>query len=427
MFRLNGLASATRGIIGGSGPSGGGGNVYDGTYLHYIADPNISGTYNADYFGGQAYSVGQINYKSIAVTDNYIIASAAYEDTPSTDAGTVYVFDINDYSTVYTINGLTVGSAASDYLGKAVGAYGDRLYISAPGEDAVGSLSGTMWVIDLTTGSTVTQINDPNGYGSTSSDQFATAIACGSTYTVASAVYEDGASGVSEGMVYVFDTATGAYQYNIPNINQPGNTGVVDQFGSALAVEGDIAVIGCQNEEVGGASNAGAVYVYNLATQTVVWNIPSPTGVASTFFGASVAISGDLIVIGAPNEVSSEGRVYVYSLFTGQLLYTLHDNDYGEYTLNQFGNSVSVDNGYIGVGAFYERYNFNYIGTYYLYDSSGNKITSIQWPNTNGMNNFGVQFGAYSAMGGGKIVVSAPKEYDPATGYQNMGAIYVFD
>lgn len=95
------------------------------------------------------------------------------------------------------------------------------------------------------------------------------------------------------------------------------NTGADDNFGQAVAVSGDTLVVGAPSEDgdaVGvngvqtndGRVDSGAVYVFvrvaGVWTQQAYLKASNPD--PADFFGASVAISGDTLVVGAPREDS---------------------------------------------------------------------------------------------------------------------------
>src|SRR4029077_13775773 len=74
-----------------------------------------------------------------------------------------------------------------------------------------------------------------------------------------------------------------------------------DNFGCAVAISGNFAVVGAFQDDTG-ASNAGSAYVYDLASATrtvpvAILNNPSPA--VDDNFGRSVAVSGNRVVIGA--------------------------------------------------------------------------------------------------------------------------------
>ena len=82
-----------------------------------------------------------------------------------------------------------------------------------------------------------------------------------------------------------------------------------DNFGSAVDLEGDTAVIGAELEDTGGPS-AGAAYVFVRSGTTWIeqQKLVASDAKSSDFFGEDVAISGDTILVGTSN---AEG-VYVF-------------------------------------------------------------------------------------------------------------------
>ena len=85
-----------------------------------------------------------------------------------------------------------------------------------------------------------------------------------------------------------------------------------DDFGFAVAISGNVVVVGAHLTDLV-ATNAGAAYLYdgnnNWAETKLVANV-----VAEDIFGRSVAIDGDVVVIGAEGSAVSEspGAAYVF-------------------------------------------------------------------------------------------------------------------
>ena len=90
-----------------------------------------------------------------------------------------------------------------------------------------------------------------------------------------------------------------------------------DHFGIAVAISGDTTVVGADYAPDGAGVRSGAAYIYRFdgAHWIETQKLTAPNGVENTTFGYSVAISDDTVVIGAP-EVGglgvAAGSVYVY-------------------------------------------------------------------------------------------------------------------
>ena len=90
------------------------------------------------------------------------------------------------------------------------------------------------------------------------------------------------------------------------------------QFAFTVSLNADTAVIGAYNKTINGHSGGGAAYVF--VRNGTVWTqqqelLPSDL-VESDHFGYSVAINGDTAIVGAFNKnigtSSSEGAAYVF-------------------------------------------------------------------------------------------------------------------
>jgi hypothetical protein len=105
-------------------------------------------------------------------------------------------------------------------------------------------------------------------------------------------------------------TNTGAVDRLIPSDGGDG-----DQFGWGISISGDTAVFGAP----GASKRQGRAYVF--ARVDGVWTeqmkLTASDGAADDNFGTSVAISNDLVVVGAPGSTDSRGAAYVFILNQG--------------------------------------------------------------------------------------------------------------
>ncbi|WP_395683755.1 hypothetical protein [Dokdonella sp.] len=98
---------------------------------------------------------------------------------------------------------------------------------------------------------------------------------------------------------------------------QAADGAVDDGFGSSLALSGNTLVIGAPNADIGIETGGGAVYVFDDGggawAQHAKITAPVPAKLAG--FGHSVAFEGDAIVVGAVG--ANRGAAYVYSWLGG--------------------------------------------------------------------------------------------------------------
>jgi len=194
-----------------------------------------------------------------------------------------------------------------------------------------------------------------------------------------------------------------------------------DMLGAKVAIDGDTAIVGVPRKDVGGSADQGAAYVFvrNGTTWVQQAKLTANDGQAGDQFGASVALKGDVAIVGAlfgPGGIHGhEGVVYVFersgTTWTEQLALSAADATSGD----QFGFSVALDTNFIVVGA---PGNNNFQGAAYVFNRffhswlRGPKLTASN----------GAEFDAFGrsvAVSGDTAIVGAPA-------HLGLGATYIF-
>lgn len=127
------------------------------------------------------------------------------------------------------------------------------------------------------------------------------------------------------------------------------DAGSGDLFGQSVSISGDYAAVGAFKDD----SNTGSVYIFKKNGETWVEEakIRASDPVVGDWFGRSVSIDGDYIVIGAYTKNSSRGVAYVFKRdgvnWNQQAKLTHSDGTANDY----FGYAVSISGDTIAVGA----------------------------------------------------------------------------
>ena len=200
------------------------------------------------------------------------------------------------------------------------------------------------------------------------------------------------------------------------------------RFGFKVVVSGDFAVVGAIGDSTRG-SNAGAAYIYRL--QRGSWVEEQKLAPADLEpwdqFGYSVAISGDLIVVGAHGtdlyQGNDAGAAYVYRRSESGWLLEQRLIAIDPTASDRFGCSVAVDDEEILVGSRYDDDLANASGSAYLFlrDREGNWVFWQKLTASDG--SAGDNFGMSVSFDNGAAVIGAIYDDDTAT---NAGAAYVF-
>jgi hypothetical protein len=220
------------------------------------------------------------------------------------------------------------------------------------------------------------------------------------------------------GSVRLFHRELGAWRaLPDPLVVPNGREG--DLFGASMALAGNTLVVGAPGEDaVGGCDiDCGAMYVYTLgaAGPGLPTKIVSPSPTHQGWFGLSVAVTSDFIVAGAPLERNNAGVVYVYDK-SGNLAFPIPPQPELSYF---FGLSVSVrgDELAVGVPGATPSKDRAAVGAVSLYRLAPNAAITAgathQWAFYN-PDPVGAFFGMSVALGARGLIVGAPISRPPA-------------
>ena len=161
-----------------------------------------------------------------------------------------------------------------------------------------------------------------------------------------------GAYGAGPGVAYILRASDGVQLAKLMAADAASG----DEFGWSVAINGDTVVVGARQDDDGG-SNSGSVYVFRTsdggATYGQVAKLTAADAAANDWFGYSVAIDSDTVVVAAVRKDGNTGAVYVFRTTDGGATYgqvaklAASDAAAGDY----FGDSVAIDGDTIVVGA----------------------------------------------------------------------------
>jgi hypothetical protein len=376
---------------------------------------------------------------AVSVSGDTLVVGAPYEDSDASgvngsqsddtlnSAGAAYVFVRQGGQWRQQAYLKASNPGEEDYFGRSVAVSGDTLVVGAFAEDSnatgvngdqandsassagaayVFVRQGTLWRQQAYLKASNTGVGDYFGHS---------VAVSGDTVVVGAYLEDSSAMGVdgdqsndavtNAGAAYVF--VRQGTQWRQQAYLKASNTGFDDRFGQSIAVSGDTLVVGAYYEDSGAtgvegdqssntAANAGAAYVF--VRQGRLWRQQSYLKASNTgtddFFGTSVAVSGDTVVVGAPGERSNAIGV----------------------------NGTETDNSLLNAGAAYVFVRQGVLWAQQAY---------LKPTNTNA----GDMFGHVVAVSGDTVVVGADQEDSAAAGIDGnwldntapaSGAAYLF-
>ena len=249
-------------------------------------------------------------------------------------------------------NALLLGSdtVAGDHFGIAADISGDAIVVGASVNDALGIDAGAAYIFRWN-GTSWDQEALLHGSDTIAGDYFGNDVAV-SGDTIVAGANGDGDNGSDSGSAYVFRWSGSSWAQEAKLVALDGST--EDAFGSRVALDGDVAVIGAHADDPG-QRNAGSAYIFrrNGTSWGQEAKVFSDHADQNQIFGSAVAVSGDVVVVGAKwheDYGGDSGAVFVYrwdglawneeaELFP----FDIHPWDW-------FGSSVGVDGDTIVVG-----------------------------------------------------------------------------
>ena len=318
---------------------------YDNLGAAYIFERSGSGWHQVSKLTASDGVEGDFLGISMALDGDTVVLGAALDDNDGgTDAGAVYIYVKPaggwPAETQETVK-LTSPSAASDRgFGGAVALKGDTLVVGAPGKDDA-LVPGDVFVFQGAGASWSPKAHFSIA-GLTGSDSYGSILDFdGNTIAVGAFGQEN-----SKGAVYLYSRpAAGWSDKSYDAMLMADDAAAKDFFGGSVAVDGDMVLVGSNGDDDKG-SKSGSAYLFKQSgnSWTQQLKLTASDGMAADNFGYAVDISGSTLVIGASNfSDGASDSVYIFTRsgtgWTERGEITDPDNKDG----SKFGSSVAID------------------------------------------------------------------------------------
>ncbi len=196
--------------------------------------------------------------------------------------------------------------------------------------------------------------------------------------------------------------------------------GTYDHFGRSVAVSGDTVVVGALWDDDNG-TDTGSAYIYRFdGTAWIETKLTANDGTSYDYFGASVAADGDSVVVGAYGDNTRTGSGYIYR-FDGstwnETKLIASDGTAGDY----FGASVAVSGDTIVVGAYLESVHGIDSGSAYIYRFDGTAWVETKFYGSD--LSWDDHFGVSVAADVDKVVVGSHNDFEYGS---RSGSAYIY-
>ncbi|GMQ81752.1 MAG: hypothetical protein BMS9Abin05_1187 [Rhodothermia bacterium] len=361
--------------------------------------------------------------KSLAISGDILIVGAPWEDALGPRSGAVYVYRYTGTSWTEQQRLVPVDGESGDIFGGDVATEGDVIVVTARLDKENGEDSGSAYVFrhNGVNWSEEQKLVPDDGR---IQDRFGSSASISGDVIVIGAPRVDD-SGDNSGAAYVFryDGSTWVQEQKLV-----ADDGAIEDFlGESVSVDGNIVVIGADEDDTRGVQ-AGAAYVFRFVggKWTQEQKLTASDGASSDWFGESVSLSGDVVVIGSGGDDDlgpNSGSVYVFRYDGLNWIQEQKINAGNEESGDFFGSSVAITDNVIVVGASFDDDNGSESGSIYVFRYGG-----IEWnrehkltPSDGAPNDY---FGSTVAVSGNIVIGASPQDDEI---FDRSGSVYVFD
>jgi cysteine-rich repeat protein len=297
---------------------------------------------------------------SVSISGDTVVVGADDNDDAGTSSGSAYVFARNtggadNWGEAKKLT--AVDAAGGDNFGWSVSISGDTVVVGAYGNDDTGSASGSTYVFERNKDGQDNwgQVKKLSAADAAAGDEFGISVSIrGDTLVVGA--WQDDAAGADSGSAYVFERNAGGVADGWGQVRKltAADSAAGDVFGWSVAIDGDTLVVGAYGDDDAG-SFSGSAYVFERNGHgpngwSEAQKLVAANAAADDFFGTDVSISGDTVAVG----LFIAGSAYVFERNQGGLdnwgqvqELTTADAAAGDY----FGRSVSISGDTIVVGS----------------------------------------------------------------------------
>jgi len=353
---------------------------------------------------------------------------------------------------------------AIDNFGWSIDIDGDYAVVGAPFRDEIGSgggvaeNSGAVYIFENDGVGNWNEVQKIIASDAQLEDRFGWTVAISGNYIVVGTPFEDedengNTTLDTAGAVYIFEKDVNGVWNEVQKV-VASDRAENDNFGYAVAIDGDFIVVGAlfEDEDQSGSNplmDAGSVYILKRETNGT-WSETQKI-VASdreffNWFGEKVAISGDYLIVAAKeesedaqgnNNLGEAGAAYIFQKDASDDWFEVQKITASDRSVfANFGTDVDIDGDYAVIGAILESEDVSgdntllEAGAAYIFE----KNAVGTWIEVNKLvpsdRDTGDEFGISVAIRGDRAIVGANRENEDESGNNTLnasGSAYVFE
>ncbi|NRA75007.1 MAG: FG-GAP repeat protein, partial [Planctomycetes bacterium] len=295
-------------------------------------DPGVSDLIGVGLAFGQGFG------SSIDSTSQFTIVGAPLDDLIGTNTGSANIFRRIGTQWIEEIKIFGIAAGVNDQFGASVAVDGDLVAVGAPGKFfgrgaafLYRRVGNSWWNYE----GTVTAFDAQPGWAFGSSVDIQDGkLVVGATMT---------GTGTGAGAVYVFSQSGAMWLLEQKLQSSAEEAG--DHLGASVKLHDGRIAAGAPGRDAGGATNSGAVIVFEETSGLWVESGSYQSGSPQAFgeYGTSLAMDQDHLLVGSPGEDAGDGAAYLYDRLSSMWINEQRLSPTNSDEIGLFGSSVSLD------------------------------------------------------------------------------------
>ena len=291
----------------------------------------------------------QFGYGSVSLSGDRALIGAANADE---EAGAAYLFEPGENGEWTEVHKFTAGDGEpGDSFGASVAVSGEWILIGANNNKAK---TGAAYLFARNHHGEWTEVQKLTAADARGGDQFGWSVALSGNRALIGSRFDDVGKS-NTGSAYLFEREGDGVWRETQKLSA-SDAERSDLFGWSVALSGDFALVGATRDDVGDQRDCGSVSLYrrtNSGQWTEVVRLTASDADFNDSFGNSVALSDSVAVVGAVDHNLKAGAAYVFERTPGgdwkQIAKLTHSDSE---LADMFGCSVAVSDDVVLIGAF---------------------------------------------------------------------------
>ena len=295
--------------------------------------------------------------RSLATVGRTVAIGSPFEPAGGDQVGAVYLFDADTGALIHRVTDPSPSYSAQESFGLALAIVDGMIAVGAPRKEIAGRNRGAVFIVDPQTGAVVRTLLNPV-LPPPVSYSFGLSLAALGENLVVGADQE----------LHLIDPVTGAVRQSFPTPT-PQDVNLT-RFGQYVDALGDHPVAGDPGGPGGGQE--GVIYVFDSVSGALVLTVQNPDPGTFHFGYPFAVVGGELLA--RPNDPTKD-RVVLLDGGSAAVRQTLFNPGVYPVSDDRFGAAVAAtDTGFVVAAPGYGPRSTRNVGAVYVYDACGNGV-----------------------------------------------------